>query len=60
MAESKEAGQCRADSGDVKIEFEGAEPEVEVDTSERVFKNKCVHTRANIENKVYRMFSLVY
>tara|TARA_B100000035_G_scaffold276405_1_gene254021 strand:- start:33 stop:401 length:369 start_codon:yes stop_codon:yes gene_type:complete len=62
MSESKEAGQCKADPGDVKLEFEGAEEEepLEVDTSERVFKNKCVHTRANIENKVYRMFSLVY
>lgn len=35
-------------------------PELAVDTSEQTIRNKCVGVRANIENKIYRMFSAVY
>lgn len=29
-------------------------------TEEKTFRNRCVGVRANVENKIYRMFSLVY
>jgi len=61
IVNAEPAGQCEADEGDMKqVDVESAEEELEVDASERVFKNKCVHTRANVENKTYRMFSVVY
>lgn len=34
--------------------------DLEVDTEERTLKNRIAGVRANVENKVYRMFSLVY
>ena len=34
--------------------------DMNIDTKEQTFRNKCVGVRANIENKIYRMFSMVY
>jgi len=34
--------------------------DLSIDTNEQTFRNKCVGVRANIENKIYRMFSVVY
>ena len=72
----EKAGQCEQEPGEVKEVVEGAveelvskvedltvdskEQELTVDTSEQTFRNKCVGVRANIENKIYRMFSVVY
>jgi len=52
---AEKAAQCEQDPGDIVVEVEGAEEE-----EERTFRNRCVGVRANIENKIYRMFSMVY
>ena len=51
---AEKAAQCEQDPGDIVVEVEGAEEE------ERTFRNRCVGVRANVENKIYRMFSMVY
>jgi hypothetical protein len=43
-----------------EIKVEDMMADLNIDTKEQTFRNKCVGVRANIENKIYRMFSMVY